>query len=128
MSSNAALLRRLFAAFAADDLEEINRALAPAARSHTPGDSLLGGTAEGREAVIQKLRRPGELSDGTYEIEVLDILDGERHAAVVYRGTAKRAGRELDLVHVALYEISGAQITEVWFQPLDQDQFDNFWS
>lgn len=128
MSSHVELLRRLFDAFDQQDLETIESALSEDVRSHTPGDNALAGTARGRAAVLAQLGRSRELSGGTYRIEVEDWLGGAAHAAVVYRGTAQRAGRALDLRHVALYEIRGGRISEIWFTPLDQAAFDEFWA
>jgi ketosteroid isomerase-like protein len=128
MNENADLIRRLFGAFAAGDLETINQALADGVQSHTPGESLIAGTAVGREAVIAQLGRSRELSGGTYRIEVEDVLGGETHAAAVYRGRATRDGRSLDLRHIALYRIEHGRITKIWFTPLDQTAFDRFWS
>jgi ketosteroid isomerase-like protein len=128
MSSNADVLRAFFAAFTGGDVAAIEHLLSPDARSHTPGNSLLAGHRSGRDEVLAHLGRSGELSGGTYRLEMLDVLDGEHHAAAVYRGTAEREGRSLDVVHVALYAIADGRITEAWFTPLDQDRFDEFWS
>jgi ketosteroid isomerase-like protein len=128
VNENAALIRRLFDAFAAGDLETINQALAADVQSHTPGHSQLAGTVVGREAVIAHLGRSRELSAGTYRIEIEDILGGEGHAAAVYRGLGARHGRQLDLRHIALYRIEHSRIAEIWFTPLDQNSFDQFWS
>jgi ketosteroid isomerase-like protein len=128
VNDNAQLLERFFDAFATGRFDVIEASLADDVRSHTPGHSRLAGTREGRDAVLAHLGRSRELSDGTYRIEIEDLLGGEHHAAVVYRGTASRLGRELDLRHVALYAIEDGRVTEIWFTPLDQDVFDAFWS
>jgi ketosteroid isomerase-like protein len=128
MNDHADLIRRLFVAFGARDFDAINHALAEDVRSHTPGASRLGGTVAGRDAVVAHLGRAGELSGGTYRIEVEDVLGGDDHAAVVYRGRATRGDRTLDLRHVALYRIERGQVSEIWFTPLDQAAFDRFWT
>ena len=125
---NARLLRDLFAAFADGDLQSIIDVMAPDIRWHTPGSSLLAGDPAGRDAVLAQLGRSRELSGGTYAIEVLDVLAGDHHAAVVYRGTAERGGRTLDLEHLGLYRIADGRVTEVFIEPLDQAAFDAFWS
>lgn len=128
MNEHAELLRTLFDAFERRDLAAIEAALADDVQSHTPGSSPLAGTARGRDAVLVQLGRARELSAGTYRIEVEDVLGGDGHAAVVYRGTAERAGRRLDLRHLALYAVRDGRIAEIWFTPLDQATFDEFWS
>lgn len=74
VNENAELIRRLFDAFAAGDLETINQALAANDQSRTPGQSQLAGTVVGREAVIAQLGRSREVSEGSYRIEVEDFL------------------------------------------------------
>ena len=128
MGGHAELLRRLFTAFAEGDGATIQAAMAPGIRWHTPGGNLLAGDPEGRDAVLAQLRRSAELTGGTYRVEVLDVLEGVDHAAVVYRGTGQRDGRDLDLLHVALYAIAGRQVHEVWIAPLDQAAFDAAWA
>lgn len=125
---NADLIAALFDAFARRDLAAIEAALSPDVRSHTPGTNLLAGTAAGREAVLEQLGRSAELTDGTYKVEVEDMMAGKRHAAALYRATGEREGRSLDLQHLALYRIEGDRVAEVWFTPLDQATFDEFWS
>lgn len=126
--TNAELVVALFDAFAAGDLVAIEAALAPSVTSHTPGRNALAGTARGRDAVLGQLRRSAELSNGTYRVVVEDVMASDRHAAVLYRATGTRAGRRLDLRHLALYAIERARITEVWFTPMDQAVFDRFWA
>jgi hypothetical protein len=82
----------------------------------------------GRDAVLRQLRRSAELSDGTYRIAVEDVMASDRHVTVLYRASGSRAGRLLDLRHLALYAIENDRIGEVWFMPMDQYAFDDFWS
>jgi ketosteroid isomerase-like protein len=128
MGANAELLTRLFAAFAADDMETIDAALAPGVRLHTPGTGVLAGTVHGRAAVLAHLRRSHELTDGTYRTEVEDVLDGEHHAAALYRATGERLGRSLDIRMLALYAIEDGAVSEIWFTPLAHSAFEAFWA
>lgn len=128
MSEHVDLLRRLFRAFADGDAQTIEAALAPDVRAHTPGRNVLSGTVEGRSAVLQQLGRSGQLTGGTYRIEVEDVMGGDGHASVLYRATGAREGRKLDVRHLALYAIDAGHITEIWFVPLDQPAFDAFWA
>lgn len=125
---NAKLLRRLFDSFGARDMETIRASLADEVRWHTPGQSLLAGSWAGREAVLAQLSRSAELTAGTYRVEVEDVMASDRHATVLYRGRGSRLDRDLDLRHLALYEIAEGRIVEVRIAPLDQHAFDEFWS
>ena len=125
---NGEVLRRLLTAFAERDVAAMAERLAEDVRWHTPGSSKLAGNPEGREAVLAQLAKSGQLSGGTYRVELVDLLEGEDHAAMVYRGTATREGRSLDLLHLGLYRIAGGRVQEVWIEPLDQEAFDAFWA
>ncbi len=125
---NAQLLRRLFDAFAAGDREAVVAGFADDVTWRTPGSSQLAGEFVGRDAVLAQLGRSAQLTDGTYRVEVEEIMPGDHHASVLYRGTGSRNGRRLDLRHLALYEIAAGAIRNVWIAPLDQRAFDEFWA
>ncbi|MDQ3725856.1 MAG: nuclear transport factor 2 family protein [Actinomycetota bacterium] len=125
---NAQLLRRLFDAFAAGDRETVVAGFAEDVVWRTPGSSELAGEYVGRDAVLAQLGRSHQLTEGTYRIEVEEIMSGDRHATVLYRGTGSRNDRRLDLRHLALYEIAEGAIRNVWVVPLDQRAFDEFWA
>lgn len=127
MHPNAALLRRLFAAYAAGDLDAVGAALTSDVVWETPGRSALAGRRVGVEAVVDQLGRAAALSDGTYRAEVRDVLASDAHAVVLYTGTATRAGRTAAL-DVVVYTVADGRITHVRAIPADAAAFDAFWT
>lgn len=125
---NANILKRLFDAFASRDLDAISAGLAEDVSWHTPGRSQLAGEHVGRDAVLAHLSHSAELSEGSYRIEIEDIMASDRHASVLYRATGSRQGRHLDLRHLALYEVANEMVQAVWVTPFDQLAFDAFWA
>jgi ketosteroid isomerase-like protein len=123
----ASLLRRLFEAFEAGDMDAIGARYAEDIRWHMPGQSLLAGDYVGRAAVMEHLNRYIELTD-SYRVEILDLMAGERHATSLYRVTGSRLDRELDMQLITLYAIADSAVQEVWVLPMDQATFDGFWS
>ncbi len=123
----ATLLRHLFDAFAARDMNAIAARFAADIRWHTPGRSQLAGDYVGRKVVLAQVSRLAELTDA-YRVEVEDFMDGEHHATALYRAIGSRLGRQLDLRHLALYSIADSAVQEIWIVPLDQQAFDVFWS
>jgi ketosteroid isomerase-like protein len=123
----ATLIRRLFDAFEAGDMDAIAARYAEDVRWHTPGHSELAGDYVGRAQVLAQLRRYTELTD-SFHVEVEDLMAGERHATSLYRVSASRLGRELDLRHMTLHAIADSAVQEVWVMPLDQVAFDTFWA
>jgi ketosteroid isomerase-like protein len=122
------LLQRLFAAFAAHDLDAIGEALHADVVWETAGRSRLAGRRVGVGAVLSQLARSSELSGGTYRIEVEDIAAGEDHAVVLYRGHATVGGRAASFGMVNVYAIADGRITSVQAVPVDLYAFDEFWS
>ena len=73
----------------------------------------------------------GELkarTDGTFKIEVLDVLSEPERAVVFQRETAVRAEKILDVVVAVEFEIHNGKITEVTVFQHDAYAFDEFWA
>jgi uncharacterized protein len=123
----AFLLRRLFEAFEAGDMDAIGARYAEGIRWHLPGDNVLAGDYVGRVEVLEHLNRFTELTD-FYRVEILDLMAGEHHATSLFRVKGSRLGRELDLRLLTLHEIADSAVQEVWVLPMDQAAFDAFWA
>jgi uncharacterized protein len=123
----AFLLRRLFEAFAAGDMDAIGARYAESVRWHVPGQNLLAGDYVGRADVMAHLSRYTELTD-FYRAQIVELMAGEHHATSLYRVTGSRLGRELDMQLMTLYAIADSAVQEVWIMPMDQAAFDAFWS
>ena len=102
--ANASLVRRLFTAFERKD-----------------AFALRGFFAE--DAVWQV----GGLTDGTYTSRLIDVLASDERAAVLYRATGRREGRELDIDQLLLFTLRDGVVTEVLALPSDRFAFDTFW-
>lgn len=123
----AFLLRRLFEAFAAGDMDAIGARYAEDVRWHVPGENVLAGSYVGRTSVMEHLGRYTELTD-SYRAEIVDLMAGEHHATSLYRVTGTRLGRQLDMQLITLYAIADSAVQEIWVLPMDQAAFDAFWS
>jgi len=127
-AANAGLAARLYGALDAGDLDTILAALDPDVVLHVPGTQPLAGEHRGREAVLGFVQASSARAGGTEEIDVLDVLGGERHAAVYCHVTATREGREPllnDTLH--LLEIVDGRVTRIWFHNRDAAAVDAFW-
>ena len=85
------------------------------------------GDYKGPEAVLGFLEQLKALSDGTFRIEVLDVLSEPERAVVLQRETATRNDKALDVVVAVDFEIHHGKITEVTVYQADTYQFDEFW-
>ena len=121
------LIRRTYQDFESGDLDLLNVVMAEDVVWNEPGRSSLAGRYKGPEAVLGFLGQLKAGSDGTFKIEVLDVLSKPERAVVLQRETAKKNGRELDVVVAVEFEIHHGKITEVTVYQADGYGFDEFW-
>lgn len=124
---NAALLRRVLDAFKEGDMETVRDAYAEDAVWHLPGKSQLAGDHQGPDAIVSFIERAVELSEGTFQLELLDVMASEDHGVVWHRITAERGGKTLDQVEALVNRIRDGKIAEVWHRP-EQYALDEFYS
>lgn len=125
--SNATLVRRLFDAFERKDAFALRAFFADEAVWHVGGASLLAGTYRGRREIVRFLGSLPRLSDGTYVSRLIDVLASRDRAAVLYRATGRRQGRELDIDQLLLFTVREGVVLEVVALPSDPVAFDAFW-
>jgi uncharacterized protein len=124
---NAGAVRRLFAAFERKDAFALRSMFAEDAVWHVGGTSAVAGTYRGRRQIVRFLGTLPRLTDGTYASRLIDVLASDERAAVLYRATGRREGRELDIEQLLLFTLRDGVVTGVLALPSDQSAFDLFW-
>jgi uncharacterized protein len=124
---NATIVRKLFAAFERKDAFGIRDLFAADAVWNVGGSSRLAGTYRGRREIVRFLGSLPRLTDGTYSSRLIDVLASDARAAVLYRATGRREGRELDIDQLLLLTLRDGAVVEVLALPSDQSAFDTFW-
>lgn len=120
----AEVLRRVYAAYAAKDLGELDTLFASDIVMHVPGRHPLSGEHRGKDAVWAYLGQVAAISGGTGGFDVHAITtDGVEHGVALTTGTIRDFVRPV--VHVA--HVRDGQVTEVWEASLDQAREDAFW-
>lgn len=126
---NALRLRQLFEAFRQADLETIVTVIDADAVWHFPGRAgKLAGSHRGRDAILEFLLQVQGLTDGTFHLELIDVLANDERAVVLFRGHGQRLGRALDnptCLHVRLRD---GRAIEIWEYVWDLYHVDAFWS
>jgi ketosteroid isomerase-like protein len=127
---NAALLREGYAAFGSGDLATVQAMFSPDAVWHTPENhGQLSGDHKGWDKIAEFFMKTMELSEGTFRIEVLDIMASDEFVAGYVHVTGSARGRMLDDSPVHLYRIDDEGIVvEITQYPLNQSNVDEFWS
>jgi ketosteroid isomerase-like protein len=122
------LVRRTYQDFESGDLDLLGVVMAREVVWHEPGRSSLAGDYKGPEEVLGFLGELKARTDGTFKIEVLDVLSEPERAVVFQRETAVRAEKTLDVVVAVEFEIHNGKITEVTVYQNDAYAFDEFWA
>lgn len=127
-AENAAIVRRIFDAFARKEGLALRGLFAEDAVWSVPGRGIMAGDYEGREAIFRFLAKLPKETDGTYGSELIDVLASEDRAAALYRARGTRHGRSLELEQVLLFRIQGGLVQSVLALPTDPDAFEAFWA
>jgi ketosteroid isomerase-like protein len=86
-------VRRGYVAFNAKDIPSLISIFSPDVVQHVPGASQLAGDYRGVEAVLGYYGKLGELTDGSFRADLVDVHgDGGDHVCAVHQITATRNG------------------------------------
>lgn len=126
---NAALVRGLFAAFRRGDVAAIGLAIAEDAVWHFPGRAgRLAGSHRGREAIFAFLANVMELTDGSFRLELEDVVAGNERAVAIFRGHGKRGDRTLDNPTCLVIRVENNRAVEIHEFVWNLFEVDEFWS
>jgi uncharacterized protein len=123
---NAALVRRVFAAFGQDAMA-ISAAFARDIVWRVPGETAMSGEYRGRRDVVEFLRRTGLETNGTYKSHLHTVLADDDWAVAIYRATGRRNGFDLDVEQALVIRVADGLWQDVTAVPLDA-AFERFWS
>jgi uncharacterized protein len=127
-AENAAIVGRIFDAFARKEGLALRGLFAEDALWSVPGRGVMAGMYEGREAIFRFLAKLPQETDGTYTSELIDVLASDDRAAALYRARGARHGRTLELDQVLLFRIEDGLVRLVLALPSDPDAFEAFWA
>jgi uncharacterized protein len=127
-ADNAAIVRRIFDAFARREGLALRGLFADDAVWSVPGRGAMAGLYEGREAIFRFLAKLPKETEGTYGSELIDVLASDDRAAALYRARGTRHGRMLELDQVLLFRIEDGLVRRVLALPSDPDAFEEFWA
>lgn len=121
------LVRKAYHDFETGDLDLLGVVMAEDVVWHEPGRSSLAGDYRGPKAVLGFLEQLRDRSDGSFAVEILDVLSEPERAVVFQRETATRNGKTLNVIAAVDFEVHRGKITEVTVYQSDTYQFDEFW-
>jgi uncharacterized protein len=100
------LVKHGYEAFNSADLATLTELVADDAVQRMVGNNLLSGEYKGRDNILAMYGKIGELTNGTYKVEVEHTFtDGNGTVVVVHRQTAERDGKRLDNRQALIFKI-----------------------
>jgi uncharacterized protein len=123
---NAALVRRVFAAFGKDPMA-VSAAFSRDIVWRVPGSTVMSGEYHGRRGVVEFLRRTGIETGGTYKSRLHTAFADDEWAVAIYRATGSRNGIDLDVDQALVIRIADGLWQDVTAVPLDS-AFERFWA
>jgi len=127
--SNAELLRSTYDAFAEGDVPAVLAVFSDDITWHVPGHNPTSGVYTGHTEVLGFFQTLGERSNGTFHLDIHDILDnGEDKVVALVTENAERNGARLASSTVHVWHVDDGKLTS--FQCFDDDdhEVDAFWS
>jgi ketosteroid isomerase-like protein len=121
-------LRKGYDAFIKGDIDTVMTLLTDDILWHVPGRNPLSDDYSGKEEVGGFFGKLMELSNGTFQVEVHDVLANDEHAVGLVKLSAERDGKTLQSNDVHVWHVRDGKFSEFWAQPSDQYEFDEFWS
>jgi ketosteroid isomerase-like protein len=126
---NAVLVRDLFRAFRENDLAAIERVVPEHAVWEFPGRrGRIAGRHEGREGILGFLMNVMSLTEGTFHLDLEDVVAGDRHAVALFRGHGRRGDKVLDNPTCLRMRIEDGQIVEIREFVWNLFEVDEFWA
>ena len=126
--SNEDLARRGYDAFTRGDMQAVSDVFADDIVWHAPGRNPLSGDYRGAQDVLGFLGKAMEQTQGTFGLEIHDILADDEHGVALVVARGQRGGKSLEDRQVHVLHLQGGKVTEFWAHPGDQYAVDEFWS
>lgn len=123
---NEAILQTIYQALSRADVGTILAQFADGIEFHVAGRSQVSGDYAGKEEVLGFMGKLMELSDGTFSVEVLDILANDTHGVALTMERGSRDGRTMENRAVHVWEIRDGKCQI--FYGYNQNVWDEFWA
>ena len=121
---NAAIVREALDAYMAGDRDRLGATFTEDVVWHVPGVNRFAGRFDGRDAVMDRLRRMSE-AGLTFTFDVHDVVANDEHAvALVHVHVRNEAGQRYDQQQVQVWHLRDGHCHEYWAMNEDQAVLD----
>ena len=126
--ANAALIKSAYDAFSRGDTKSAFAVFAENILWHVPGRGPLSRDYRGHAEVAGFFDHFMGLSEGTFRLQIDQILADRDRVVVLCRESASRAGRSWSSPQVHVWTVKDGRATAFWEYEGDQQGEDEFWS
>jgi ketosteroid isomerase-like protein len=122
---NAALFRRGYAAFTAGDMDTLRELFDENIVWHTGGRSRFSRDTHGIDETLGFFLELVQASNGTFHLDVHDVLANDEHAVALVTSHQEVDGTEYEDIGSHVVHIKDGKVTESWFfnwNPYQQDE------
>jgi ketosteroid isomerase-like protein len=125
---NAKLIREGYEAFGKGDIPAVVAVWAVDIAWHVPGRSPLAGDYRGADEILGFFGKIQERSEGTFRLEMHDLLASEDHVVALVNEIGHRGERSLNAPATHVWHVRDGKATEFWAMAADAYATDEFWS
>ncbi|MDQ6856405.1 MAG: nuclear transport factor 2 family protein [Candidatus Dormibacteraeota bacterium] len=126
-TANIESLRRGYEAFQTGNLDLLrDEIFHPDIVWHSPGSNPISGDHRGADAVIASFVKQFELTDGTFKVELHDVLGSDDHAVALGRASGQRNGKSMDEPYAHVCHFRDGKLVEAWILDYDPSKTDEF--
>jgi uncharacterized protein len=123
---NEDLLKRGYEAFGAGDMNTVLGIFAADIAWHVGGSNQTSGDYHGHQEVMGFFGQLMELSGGSFNLEIHDILANDTHGVVLVTAHAERDEQTLAARQANIWHLADGKATEFWAFTDDQTALDKF--
>jgi ketosteroid isomerase-like protein len=121
---NAELFRRGYQAFNAGDMDTVRAVFDPNIVWHSNGRNRFSGDQKGIDNTLAFFMELIQASNGTFHLEVHDIVANDTHAVALVTSTQEINGTKYEDLGSHVVHIKDGKLTESWFFPWNPYQQD----
>lgn len=125
---NTSRVRAYMDAFLDGDIDTARAFLADDVTLNVPGRNPLSGRYEGIEAACGFLQQMKDMTRGSLQFDIVDVLANNQHVVVLFKPSASRPGKSWDSSAITVYRLSDGAIHEITVFQHDLYAFDAFMS
>jgi ketosteroid isomerase-like protein len=124
---NAELFRRGYTAFQNTDLDGVRALFDSNIVWHIGGHNHNSGDFTGPDNVIATFMQNAQETNGTFKVELHDVLGSDEHAVALATVSGEKDGKTLNDNYTHVVHVANGKVTESWIFPEHGDTVDEFW-